>query len=47
MRNLIRTMAMLEKLLGTRSFNTTVGHLTHYQVTSFVFWGGEGGLAFL
>jgi hypothetical protein len=34
------TMATLEKLLGTRSFNSMVGHLAYCQVILFVFSRG-------
>jgi hypothetical protein len=35
-------MAMLEKLLGTRYFNTTMGHLACHQVILLVFSNGIG-----
>jgi len=36
------TIAMLEKLLGTKYFNTTMGHLDCHQVSLLVFLGGIG-----
>jgi hypothetical protein len=36
------TMAMLEKLLGTRYFNTTTGHLACHQIILVVFTRGIG-----
>jgi hypothetical protein len=36
----VRTIAMLEKLLKSRSFGTTVSHLAHCQVTFPISLGG-------
>jgi hypothetical protein len=36
------TMAMLEKLLGTRYFNITISHLVCHQINLLVFLGGIG-----
>jgi hypothetical protein len=38
----VRTIAMLEKLLGLGSFSTIVGHLARCQVTFLVSLGGLG-----
>jgi hypothetical protein len=36
------TMAMLEKLLGTKYFNSTMGHLACHQIILLVFSRGIG-----
>jgi hypothetical protein len=38
----VHTIVMLEKLLGSRSFNTIVGHLVSHQVIFSASLGGLG-----